>query len=58
MADNRHITKIVGLIMGAAVLLSLLAVAFGREIAERAGGSGVDMEYETALFDKSEAKRS
>ena len=52
MADNRHITKIVGLIMGAAVLLSLLAVAFGREIAERAGGSGVDMEYETALFDR------
>lgn len=52
MADNRHITKIVGLMMGAAVLLSLLAVAFGREIAERAGGSGVDMEYETALFDR------
>ena len=51
MIGQKYTTKIVAVLMAAAVLLCLLAVAFSDQITARAGDPGVSMEYETALFD-------
>lgn len=51
MINNKHITKIVAVIMAIAVCLCLCAMVFSNELATVAGGSGVSMEYETELFD-------
>lgn len=54
MIAHKHITKIVAVIMAAAVCLCLCAVAFSDQIMAAAGDTGISMEYETALFDTSE----
>lgn len=50
MISSRNITKIVAVIMTAAVLLCGLAIVFQSRLAEPLGGRGVAMAYETALF--------
>lgn len=50
MIAHRHITKIIAVVMAAAVGLCLCAAAFSAQITA-ADGMGVSMEYEQALFD-------
>ena len=50
MVSNRHITKIVSLVMAAAVLSCILAMAFPQKLAQTAGGTGVALAYGTGLF--------
>ena len=51
MIAHRHITKIIAVVMAAAVGLCLCAAAFSDQITAAADGMGVSMEYEQALFD-------
>ena len=51
MLAQKHITKIIAVVMAAAVCLCLCAVAFSEKIASAVGETGVSMEYETELFD-------
>ncbi len=53
MIAQKHITKIIAVVMAVAVCLCLCAVAFSGQIAAAAGDTGVSMEYETKLFDTS-----
>lgn len=50
MVTNRHISKIICILMGAAVLFCILAQGFARQLVEAAGGTGMSMEYATELF--------
>lgn len=54
MTENKHISKIIVIIMAAAAILCLLAVAFSGKISGMLGGSTVSMDYETGLFDTDE----
>ena len=54
MIDNKHLPKIIMAIMAVATALCLLAVSYADGIVSLLGGVGVDMEYETELFDTSE----
>ena len=54
MVENRHITKIIIVIVAAAVVLCLLAMAFADKLSDKLGGSGVSMAYESRLFDTDE----
>ena len=54
MIASRHITRIVAAVMAIAFCLCFCAAAFSESITAAAGGSGVTMEYETALFDTGE----
>ena len=51
MIAHKHITKIIAAVMALAVCLCFGAVIFSEEIAEAAGDTGVNMEYESKLFD-------
>ena len=51
MIAHKHITKIIAVVMAAAVCLCLCAAAFSHQITVAAGDTGISMEYETALFD-------
>lgn len=51
MIAHKHITKIIAVVMAAAVGLCLCAAAFSAQITAAADGMGVSMEYEQALFD-------
>lgn len=51
MIAHNHITKIIAVVMAAAVGLCLCAAAFSAQITAAADGMGVSMEYEQALFD-------
>lgn len=53
MLAHKHITKIVAVVMAAAVCLCLCAVAFSGQLTAWAGDKGITQEYETALFDTS-----
>ena len=53
MLAHKHITKIVAVVMAAAVCLCLCAVAFSGQLTAWAGDKGIAQEYETALFDTS-----
>lgn len=54
MIANKHITKIVAVIVAIAVCLCFGAIAFSDALTTAAGGTGVRMEYESALFDINE----
>lgn len=54
MIANKHITKIVAIIMAIAVCLCLCAMVFSKQFVSALGGTGVTMEYETELFDTNE----
>lgn len=51
MIAHKHITKLIAVVMAAAVCLCLCAVAFSSQITEALGDTGISMEYETELFD-------
>ena len=51
MIAHKHITKIIAAVMALAVCLCFGAVIFSEEIAEAASDTGVNMEYESKLFD-------
>ena len=53
MIAHKHITKLIAVVMAAAVCLCLCAVAFSGQIAAAVGDTGISMEYETKLFDTS-----
>ena len=53
MLAHKHITKIIAVVMAAAVCLCLFAVAFSGQLTAWAGDKGITQEYETALFDTS-----
>ena len=54
MIANKHISKIIIVITAIAVVLCLTAICFSSELTKALGGTGVNMEYETKLFDTSE----
>ena len=54
MVSNKHITKIIAVLMTVAAILCVLAVGFSDSLVEAFGGTGVSMEYETELFDTDE----
>ena len=54
MIANKHITKIVAVIMAIAVCLCLCAAGYSNDVENALGGSGITMEYESRLFDTSE----
>lgn len=54
MVANKHISKITLAAMAAAVILCFLAAAFSTELADAFGGTGLEMEYESKLFDTDE----
>lgn len=57
MISYKHITKIIGVLMAAAVAFCLWVMAFPQEAVEVSGGVGVPVAYETALFDTDEPMR-
>lgn len=54
MISYKHITKIIGVMMAAAVALCFWMMAFSQEAVETLGGVKVPMAYEEALFDVQE----
>ena len=54
MIDNKHTPKIILALMAAAVVLCLLLAGFYDSLVTILGGSAINMEYETELFDTSE----
>ena len=54
MISHKNITKIIGVVMAAAVILCMLAMAFSQKVVEVLGPVGVAMSYESVLFDTDE----
>ena len=54
MVANKHIPKIIVAVMAVAVILCFLAVGFSQDLTQILGGTSVNMEYETKLFDTDE----
>ena len=54
MISNKHISKIIIALMALATVIVLLCVLFSDKLVEKAGGTGVKVEYESKLFDTSE----
>lgn len=54
MISYKHITKIIGVMMAAAVVFCIWLTAFSQEAVEVSGNVKVPMEYEAALFDTDE----
>ncbi|MDO4634222.1 MAG: CotH kinase family protein, partial [Eubacteriales bacterium] len=54
MLAHKHISKMIAVIAAFAVVLCLAAMVFADQLTERAGGTGVSVEYESKLFDTSE----
>ena len=52
MIANKHITKIIAVIMAVSVCLCLAAVIFAEDLAGTFGGEGIGVEYESKLFDR------
>lgn len=57
MISCKHITKIVGVMMAAAIVFCFWLMAFSQEVVETLGGVKVPMAYETALFDTEKLMR-
>lgn len=51
MISNRHITKIIAVIMAFSLCLCFAAMYFSTELTAAAGGKAVSMSYESELFD-------
>ena len=54
MAENKHINRIIAVIMTVAVAVCFVLIGFSDSIVESLGGTGVDFTYESELFDTSE----
>ena len=52
MIANKHITKIIAVIMAVSACLCLAAVIFAEDLAGTFGGEGIGVEYESKLFDR------
>lgn len=57
MIGCNHITKIVGMVMAAAVLVCFLAMAAPEKLAEALGSAVVEMRYQTELFGTDESMK-
>lgn len=57
MISCKHITKIISVMMAAAVAFCIWLMAFSQEAVETLGGVAVPMAYETALFDTEKLMR-
>ncbi len=57
MIAYKHITKIIGALMAAAVAACFLAMAFPQKLAEAFGGNVVSMRYVSELFDTSQVMK-
>ena len=54
MVTNKHISKIIVVLMAAAVALCFIAIANSSKLVEALGGTSVTMEYESKLFNTDE----
>ena len=54
MIANKHITKIVAVIMAATIIFTLGLIANSDNLKANAADTGISMEYESVLFDTSE----
>lgn len=54
MTEHKHIGKIVGALMAAAVAFCLIVTLFADRLVEVSGSSAATMEYKSTLFDTSE----
>ena len=54
MVTSKHFSKIIIVVMAAAVALCFLAIANSGKLVEALGGTGVTMEYESKLFNTDE----
>lgn len=54
MTEHKHIGKIVGALMAAAVVFCLIVTLFADRFVEVSGSSAATMEYKSTLFDTSE----
>ena len=54
MVTKKSTDKVILAIVAVAVIMCLLATAMSSEITKRVGGKGINMEYESGLFDNSE----
>nr|MCR5684064.1 CotH kinase family protein [Lachnospiraceae bacterium] len=54
MITNKHISKIVAAVTALAVAACFLSIIFSDRLSEAFGGTGVNMEYESRLFDTDE----
>ena len=54
MVENKHVSKIIIVLMTAAVALCFLAMAYSNQLSSLLGGKSVTMEYESKLFDTDE----
>lgn len=54
MVSNKHISSIIMVVMAIATACCLLCVVFSDKLTTIAGGTGVNVEYESKLFDTSE----
>jgi len=54
MITNKHLSRIIVAITTVAVLVCFVAMCYANELTELLGGLGVNMEYESELFDTSE----
>ncbi len=54
MVSNKYITNIIMILMAIATAFCLLAVLFSDKLTDIVGGKGVNVEYESKLFDTSE----
>jgi spore coat protein CotH len=55
MIANKHISKLVIFLMALAVILCFVIIGYSSQLNELMGGTKVKMEYESKLFDTSEA---
>ena len=53
MVAYKHITKLISVIVAAAVVVCVLALMFPERVAETFGEGGVALRYEAELFDTS-----
>ena len=54
MIANKHISKIIAVIMAVATCLCLIATLFAGTLTQALGGTNITMEYESKLFDTDE----
>jgi spore coat protein CotH len=54
MINNRHIDVIVAVIVVIALVGTICAIGFSSSLVEAAGGTGINMQYKSKIFDTSE----
>ena len=54
MIANKHITRVIAMLMAIAVCLCLCAMVYSEKLEKLLGSSNVVMEYESKLFDTDE----